>query len=183
MNAPTLSPDAAMLRQIRARLASIEPGDWTRAQDERGALVETRGAMGELFVLARFDAAATAEEIRFVTEAPDMVSFLLGLLDVSFRTIRTLKGSPAEGNQAAGEPAAHKNFAAECALKCQDARFKVYLEERHGLERPLTDDRVAQRVRSILGVRSRNELNTDGRAAEAWKALRADFAAWLKAQR
>jgi hypothetical protein len=182
MNAHTLSPDAKRLREIRAALDSIAPADWTRVHDQGGAFIEIRGAMGELFVLARFDAGATKEEMAFATDAPDMVRFLLRLLDNSFQTIRKLKGAP-PSNRAAGEPAAHKNFAAECALKCQDARFRVYLEERHGLERPLTDDRVAQRVRSILGVRSRNELNTDGRAAEAWKALRADFAAWLKAQR
>ncbi|RWX60070.1 hypothetical protein [Mesorhizobium sp. M2A.F.Ca.ET.039.01.1.1] len=182
MNAHTLSPDAKRLREIRAALDSIAPADWTRVHDQSGAFIEMRGAMGELFVLARFDAGATNEEMAFATDAPDMVRFLLRLLDNSFQTIRKLKGTP-PANQAAGEPAANKNFAAECALKCQDARFKVYLEERHGLERPLTDDRVAQRVRSILGVRSRIELNTDGSAAEAWKALRADFAAWLKAQR
>jgi hypothetical protein len=39
-------------------------------------------------------------------------------------------------------------------------------------------------VRSLLGVQSRKELNKDGgRPSEAWKALRADFAAWLKAGR
>ncbi|TJV70325.1 MAG: hypothetical protein E5X76_20020 [Mesorhizobium sp.] len=183
MNAHTLSPDAKRLREIRAALDSIAPADWTRVHDQSGAFIEIRGAMGELFVLARFDAGATKEEMAFATDAPDIVRFLLRLLDGSFQTIRKLKGAPAESNQAAGEPAAHKNFAAECALKCQDARFKVYLEEQHGLERPLTDDRVAQRVRSILGVTSRKQLNDGGAPAEAWKALRADFAAWLKAQR
>jgi hypothetical protein len=38
-------------------------------------------------------------------------------------------------------------------------------------------------VRSLLGVTSRKEINEGGRASEAWKALRGDFAAWLKAQR
>jgi hypothetical protein len=182
MNAHSLSPDAKRLREIRVALDSIAPADWTRVHDQSGAFIEIRGAMGELFVLARFDPGATNEEMTFATDAPDMVRFLLRLLDNSFQTIRKLKGTTA-ANQAAGEPAANKNFAAECALKCQDARFKVYLEERHGLERPLTDDRVAQRVRSILGVTSRKQLNEGGAPAEAWKSLRADFAAWLKAQR
>ncbi|MBZ9985686.1 hypothetical protein LB572_01100 [Mesorhizobium sp. BH1-1-5] len=182
MNAHALSPDAKRLREIRDALDSIAPADWTRVHDQSGAFIEIRGAMGELFVLARFDPGATNEEMAFATDAPDMVRFLLRLLDGSFQTIRKLKGVP-PANQAAGEPAAHKNFAAECALKCQDARFKVYIEERHGLERPLTDERTAQRVRTLLGVTSRKQLNDGGKPAEAWKALRADFAAWLKAQR
>ncbi|TPJ75815.1 hypothetical protein FJ422_30830 [Mesorhizobium sp. B2-6-3] len=184
MNAVALSPNAARLRAIRASLAAIAPADWTRVHGEAGAFIEARGEMGELFVLARFDA-ATPDEIAFLCDAPDTVRFLLRLLDEAFGTIRALKGEPARRNAAAGPPAASepKNFAAECAMKCQEPAFKVFLEERHGLERPLSDERVAQKVRSILGVTSRKDINEGGRASEAWKALRADFAAWLKAER
>ncbi|TIN82697.1 hypothetical protein [Mesorhizobium sp.] len=185
MNAAALSPEAARLKAIKASLEAIAPAKWTRVHDESGAFVETRGAMGELFVLARFDPGATDDEIAFACDAPDTVRFLLKLLGRAFSEIHELRGDPVQPNKAAGEPAARspKNFATECVLKCHDTRFKVYLEERHGLERPLTDDRVAQRVRSILGVQSRKELNNGGKAAEAWKALRADFAAWLKVNR
>ncbi|TIX73964.1 MAG: hypothetical protein E5V25_04070 [Mesorhizobium sp.] len=187
MNAVALSPDAVRLRAVRENLASIAPGRWTRAQDASGAFIEMRGEMGELFVLARFDALATVDEIAFATDAPDMVRFLLGLVDKAFAEIRALQRLPEQRrhDQQRGAPAAReaKNFAAECAMRCQDARFKLYLEERHGLERPLTDDRVEQKVRSLLGVQSRKELNNGGQAGEAWKALRADFAAWLKAGR
>lgn len=184
MNAAALSPDAVRLKTVRASLAAIAPGVWTRAHDEKGAMIEARGAMpGEVFVLARFEAIATDDEIDFAHNAPEHVGFLLRLLDQAFATIRTLKGDPPPRNEAAREPAAldPKNFAAECAMRCQDPRFKVYLEERHGLERPLTDERVVQKVRSMLGVTTRKELNDGGKASEAWKALRASFAAWLKA--
>jgi len=183
MNAHS-SPAAVRLKAIKAALEAIEPGHWTRVQDGSGAFLEARGELpGEVFILARFGDGATVDEINFASDAPDMVRFLLGLLARAFDEIRELRGEPPARNQPAGEPAAAKNFAAECALKCQDARFKVYIEEKHGLERPLTDDRVAQRVRSILGVTSRKQLNDGGAPAEAWKALRADFAAWLKAGR
>lgn len=195
------SPDAVRLRAVRENLASIAPGQWTRAQDASGAFIETRGEMGELFVLARFDALATVDEIAFAADAPDMVRFLLGLLDKAFREIRGLRGSSA--SRADGAPAGRaspdarsgwrplaegpardpKNFAAECAMKCQDAAFKVFLHEEHGLEKPLTDERVAQKVRSLLGVQSRKELNYGGRAGEAWIALRGSFSTWLKAGR
>ncbi|MER9814278.1 hypothetical protein [Mesorhizobium sp. M0129] len=182
MNAHSLSEDAVRLRTIRASLNAIAPADWTRVQGET-AFVEVRGDMGEVFVMANFTSAATVDEIEFVCNAPENVGFLLRLLGNAFDTIRTLKGDPPLRNGAAGEPAAQspKNFAAECALKCQEPRFKVFLEERHGLERPLTDERVIQKVRSILGVTTRKELNDGGKAGEAWKALRAEFAGWLKA--
>lgn len=186
MNAAVLSPNASKLRDIRAALAAIAPGEWTRVHGEAGAFVEARGEMGELLVLARFDA-ATVDEISFICDAPDHVRFLLRLVDAAFLEIRALRGLPAPRRQAEqrGEPAASdvKNFAAECAMKCGEPAFMVFLEERHGLERPLTPERVAQKVRSILGVTSRNELNDGGRASDAWKALRADFAGWKKAGR
>ncbi|MDG4903189.1 hypothetical protein P9279_22015 [Mesorhizobium sp. WSM4962] len=181
MNAAALSPDAARLKAVRASLEAISPAAWLRAQDENGPLIEARADFGEIVVLARFSEHASVDEVAFAADAPDTVRFLLRLLDEAFARIRTLR--PEAPRAAAGEPAAReaKNFATECAMKCQDARFKVYLEEKHGLERPLTDSKVAQRVRSILGVQSRNELNNGGEASERWKALRADFAAWLKA--
>ncbi|WP_192384757.1 hypothetical protein [Mesorhizobium silamurunense] len=182
MNNAALSSDAARLKAVRASLEAISPAVWLRAQDESGPLIEARADFGEIVMLARFSEHASPDEVAFAADAPDTVRFLLKLLDEAFARIRTLRPE-LQRNPTVGEPAARdvKNFAAECALKCQDARFKVYLEEKHGLERPLTDERVAQRVRSILGVQSRNELNNGGKASEAWKALRADFAAWLKA--
>lgn len=184
MNAP--SPDTLKLRAIKALFEAIAPGDWTRAYDENGPLLEAYDPIaGERCMLARFSADATVEEFEFACAAPETVAFLLKLLGRAFDEIRTMRGEPATGNRAA-EPAATsdiKNFAAECAMKCQEPAFKVFLEEQHGLERPLTDERAAQKVRSLLGVQSRKELNDGGEASERWKALRADFAAWLKAGR
>jgi hypothetical protein len=91
MNAVSLSPDATKLRAIRSALLAISPADWTRAADEKGGLIEARGAYGELLVLARFDA-ASADEQAFAADAPGMVSFLLRLLDAAFAEIRARNG-------------------------------------------------------------------------------------------
>jgi hypothetical protein len=177
MNAMALSPDAARLRAVRASLAAIEPGHWTRACDSDGEFIESRGEMGELLVLARFHPGATMDEIAFAVDAPDTVRFLLRLLDHAFSEIRALKAPPL----ARHDPA--KDFAAECAMKCAEPAFRAYLEEEHGLEKPLTPERVATKVRSMLGVMSRAELNNGGQAAERWKALRSEFEAWRRAGR
>lgn len=175
MNA--LSPDAVQLRAVRSSLAAIAPGQWTRVCDGDGEFIEARGEMGELLVLARFHPGATMDEIAFAVDAPDMVRFLLRLLDQAFREIRALRAPPLERR----DPA--KDFAAECAMKCGEPAFRAFLEEKHGLERPLTDERVAQKVRGLLGVTSRAELNQPGQAAERWKALRGDFDARRRAGR
>lgn len=177
MNAHTLSRDAMRLRAVRRSLHAIAPAQWQRVHDETGAFVETRGAMGELFVLARFDPLASDDEIEFACNAPDVVAFLLRLLDASFAEVRRLKGAPEPPRDTA------KDYAAECAMKCAEPAFRVFLGACHGLERPWSDERVAQRVRGLLGVTSRAELNHGGDAVERWKSLRDAFAAWRRAGR
>lgn len=161
------SLDAAKLRAIRAALLAISPAAWTRAADDKGGLIEARGAYGEVVVLARFDAAG-ADEQAFAADAPDMVAFLLRLLDAAFAAIRARNGRTAPAHR-------QKNYAAECALKCTEFGFQRFLEACHGLEPPATPERAAQKVRSILGVQSRAELNDGGRATAAWRDLRAAY--------
>ncbi len=177
MNAVAPSSDAKRLIAIRRSLDLIAPGDWTRVHSEHGAFIEARAEMGELFVLARFDGAASIDEIAFAVDAPEHVRFLLRLLDAAFREIRRLKGldQPSEPQR--------KDYAAECAMKCAEPTFMRFLSQCHGLEVPLTADRAAQKVRSLLRVNSRKELNEGGRAEAAWIALRGEFDAWWRAKR
>lgn len=171
-----MTQEAARLRSIRASLDAIAPGEWSRACDDKGEFVEARGPMGELLPVARFHAGATVAEMTFMADAPGNVRFLLGLVDRAIRRARDAqpKAKPAP------DP---KDFAAEAAIKCTEPAFKAWLEEAHGLERPLTDDRAAQKLRSLLAITSRSELNSDAAAAERWRKLRGDFNAWLREQR
>lgn len=166
--------EADRLNALRSDLHAVAPGVWSRAADGDGELVLAGGPMGEIWTVARIDAGATDAEVRLLVGAVDNVRFLLALVD---RAIAKLTPKP--------EPAIapEKNFAAECAMKCAEPAFKAYLEAEHGLERPLTDDRVAQKVRSLCGVTSRSELNAQGWAADAWQQLRRDFDAWKRRER
>ncbi len=173
--------DTARLATIRRQLDAISPGVWMRSHDEHGCFVLARDPMGELSPVLRFDGRATDDEIALVTDLPENMAFLIGLVDRAIKAMR-----PAEqGHQRIAEPRHRdpKDYAAECAMKCAEPAFRVFLEQEHGLERPLTDERVAQKVRGLLGVTSRAELNDRGQAAERWKALRGDFDTWRRAGR
>lgn len=173
--------ESARLATIRASLAAIAPGQWRRAADADGELLMVAGEMrGELIIAARFEAGASDDEKTFIAAAPDTVRFLLGLVDRAIAALRKSQGRTEERDEPAAD---QKNYAAECAMKCGEAAFKVFLEEKHGLERPLTDERAAQRVRTLIGVTSRKELNSDAHAAARWRALRDDFASWKRGQR
>lgn len=173
-----MTSEAAQLARIRDQLAAIAPGDWSRVYDAEGCFVEARGPMGELMTVCRFDAGATEDEIAFICDAPDNMRLLVGLVDRAIAAIARLRQP-----EPPREPDGGKDYAAECAMKCAEPGFRVFLEEKHGLERPLTDERVAQKVRGLLGVTSRRELNDGGRAAEAWKALRGEYETWRRAGR
>jgi hypothetical protein len=73
-------------------------------------------------------------------------------------------------------------------MLCASPAFMLFLHERHGLEKPMTAERAAQKLRSVLGVVSRREINDVRRdatgalienpALAAWKDLRRDFQVW-----
>ncbi|WP_247879091.1 hypothetical protein [Brucella sp. 6810] len=168
-----MSADAAELRNIRGKLAALGGAQWLLSTDDRGTFVEARTANGELNEIARFHPGALPEEIDFLANAPAMVGFLLRLLDRAIAKAR--KEAPRQQRSYRRD-----DFAKDAAIKCKDAAFKVFLEEKYGLERPLTDDRAAQKLRTILGVTSRSELNRDDAAADRWRSLRASFEAWRK---
>jgi hypothetical protein len=188
------SGEAARLSSIREQLAAIEPGEWViaSARNPDGGdrlFIETTGPMGEISEIATFHADASTEEMQFAAGAPGNVRFLLGLVDRAIasakrgsgRSPRADAGAPAQGQPQSGDPARERNYAAEAAMKCAEPAFKKFLMERHGLESPATDERAAQKLRSLLGVTSRAELNHDDDAAARWKALRADFENWKRA--
>ena len=167
-----MSAEALELRKIRQRLAALESTSWLLGADRDVTFVEAKTSRGELCEIARFHRGASPDEIDFVVNAPLMVGFLLGLVD------RAIAASRQANPPKARDP---KDFAAEAAMKCEEPAFRVFLEECHGLERPLTSEKVAQKLRSVLRVSSRKELNDDDAAADRWRKLRADFDAWRKA--
>ncbi len=188
---------AQRLRAIRGQLDAIEAREWMLAADGEGLGVVSRGADGSLVEILAFDGRATPDEMQFVADAPGNVRFLLDLVD---RAIAHASRAASAAAQPGAEPAlglaqgqtrgagrattpgarSRANLAAETAMKCGEAGFRQFLVERHGLEPPPTAERAAQRLRSLLGITSRRQLNDDETAAAAWRRLRADFEAWRR---
>jgi len=162
--------DKERLDTIRARHREAS-SDWVFVVDGRREQIHAR-LLPTLpqSALLTLDEECGYQDRDFILHAHSDIQFLLRLLADAFRTIRSLKDVP-ETKKA--------DFAAECAMKCDDPLFKAYLAERHGLETK-DRERIAARVRSVLAIGSRSELNTDPLAAERWRSLRADFDAWRR---
>ena len=75
----------------------------------------------------------------------------------------------------------------ECALLCEEPKFRVFLQERRFYEGeygclgvPEDADEAAAWVREVCEVISRAEFDTDPEAAARWHKLHTDFKVWEK---
>jgi len=172
--------EARQLAGIRDRLAALDGAEWALgAEDGRMRIYARNGS--EMVGLADFASLATADEMQVAAHAPQDLRFLLGLLDRCAKRVKAL--APPAVDDAAARPGAEagqggRNYAAEASMLCAVPAFKRFLMERHGLESPASDERTAQKLRSLLVVTSRREINESDAALSRWKALRAEFYAW-----
>lgn len=168
--ARTLWPEA---RDLAARLP-YELCESYNGADGRLELCRRNGAEVEPIAVILED--ASHDERLLLKRGTLLLSAAVAMAREAFGQIRHLQGE-IERLRNAGKS---KDYAAECAMKCAEPAFLKYLEERHGLTRPLTPDRAATRVKSLLAIKSRKDLNTDPAAADRWKALRKDFEDWRR---
>lgn len=174
MNKHAPHPDLIKLTAIEAR--------WRGARDTKyvaGAGAEHLAA--GLDVIVEFGDAATADERQFYLYAWPDIRFLL---DFAARAI-SHANKPRARDPAKDERLMQHlrrrspgDFAAECAMKCQSQSFRVFLQERHGLQPDPTDDDIKACLYRALSISSRKVLNSNPEAASRWKDMRRDFEAW-----
>ena len=155
-------------------LASDEWCESYEVESGRPEICAKEAMTGEVEPIALLLPACGYEDRRIMTHAPTYMRAMDFLLQHAFREIRELR-QKLDGK--APEP---KQYAAECAMKCGEPAFLKFLEERHNLQRPLTKDRAATKVRSILNIKSRRELDSDQDAAARWRSLVNAFDAWRR---
>lgn len=168
--------EASRLAAIRRRLAALQDERWMLAVDGDATVIDARARDGSLVVIARFEKLAAPEEMELAAAAPDDLRFLLDLVDRAIAAARRRRGQPGDGNPPAGSRA--PDHTTEAAMLCSDPAFKRFLMDCHGLDSPATAERVAQKLRSLLGVTSRREINQLDAARERWIALREGFRQW-----
>ena len=143
--------------------------DWLIFSDVRLTRIMRDGPDGSDDVL-HFAETATYDERELVMNAPKDIRFLIGLVDRSVAKVRDLLSRLPE----------QKDYTAQAAMLCADPAFKRFMAEKHDLQSPLTDERVATRLRSVLRISSRADLNTSDPAAERWKGLVKSFENWKR---
>ena len=171
--------DTARLAAVRRRVSALDGGGWMLSAEGEATMLDARGRDGSLVTIARFERLASPEEMEMAAAAPDDIRFLLGLVDRAIAAGRARRGAGGgHGDEAPAQRGRQRDHTTEAAMLCADPAFKRFLMDRHGLESPASDERTAQRLRGLLGVISRREINQSDAARERWLALRADFHKW-----
>lgn len=169
--------EAARLAAIRRRVEALDGAGWLLSADGDTTMLDARGRDGSLVTIARFEACAAPEEIELAAAALDDLRFMLDLVG---RAIVALRPRPAAAADMGRRAERLPDHTTEAAMLCADPAFRRFLMDCHGLESPATDERVAQKVRSLLGVTSRREINQTDGARAGWIALRDSFRAWKR---
>jgi hypothetical protein len=166
--------EAPRLSAIRRRVAAIDSARWMLSADGDATILDARGRDGSVVAIARFERLASPEEMEIAAAAPEDLRFLLGLVDRAIEAAR--RGQARHDPPTRGAP----DHTTEAAMLCADPAFKRWLMDCHGLDSPATDERAAARLRSLLGVTSRKEINQTEDARARWTALRDEFRAWKR---
>lgn len=164
------SPAQVRLNAIRSRLASASTA-WEIAFSD--SITVRAGETGDLPEVCTFAPDVFIDDRELITHAHEDIEWLLSAYDRLARKYRAalVEIRRLDQNQKV------KDFAAECAMQSGRQAFRMFLRERHALE-ATDDERVNARVRSILAIHSRSELNTDENARQRWFSLRAEFKNW-----
>ena len=131
---------------------------------------------GEIFPIVIIRPDCPYHDGQLVEKSLTYFRALMMVIDEAFAKIRRLEAQP-RPSQSSQQPK-QKDLAVECAMLCGRQEFRRYLMQCHDLADAADDERVNTRVRHILNIRSRAELNADHQAASRWKRLRRDYYAW-----
>lgn len=168
----------ALYPQIKS-LAALASEEWSESYNLATGKAEIclpNRFTGEVEPIAHILPDCPYDDRQLMLKAPVYVAALLALLEEAFKRLRALDPTP----QA---QAKEKNpYARACAIATGRQDFRAFLSAVHGLD---TSDtvRVDTRVRSLLQIQSRTELDTDKHARARWFSLHREFERWKESQR
>lgn len=188
--APSTPATKDQLAQIRRRHDAATAGDWfIVATDEAMQLAVRETPQAAPLALYTASDLATSDDNMLMLYARSDIGLLLATVDWARdalvhhkEQIRQLQARLNGGTvHRPGTADDGKDYTTECCMKLQEPAFIKYLQERHELPKGASQQARETRMRSVLGITSRKQLNTDTAAAARWRSLRGDFEAWRKA--
>ena len=178
MNAsfPDREREKAALRRLRFAVDSMAGDNWIVDVDgDRVNLIAGR-ATGEDAHICTIHAGALATERDLICGALGNLVMLLAIIDRAAVAVRGLQRQ-IDGFEAAAQA---KNHAAQASILLSNRQFQLFLETK-GAGGPVRDKGAADtRLKFVLNIASKTEINTTERGRAAWLELHGQFEAWKR---
>lgn len=131
----------------------------------------------EVFPILTLEKSISTDDRELIRKAPVYVRALLMLRDEAVKEWRKIAPQPPQ-------PASQKRKTTDanrCAIMCHNDRaFRVWLMECKGLHDAGDAERIKTHVRFLLAVDSLSKIDTNPKATQAWRQMRAEFDAWRR---
>lgn len=178
MTAPDLDAERRMLNRLIGFADDLVDYHWTIEGDgtETHILAHRNGEVERIATIHR---AARAEEMEVLCRGLETLRFTLGLIGRAKERIRALVAAAGPTDK----PQAAQNLGFSAKSLCEQQLFWRFLESRsQGLGR-LDSERAADtRLKGLLAISSKGELNRDGKASAAFLALKNDYYRWKRGE-
>jgi hypothetical protein len=164
------------INRLRANADRRSDDTWT-VEDCGGALrLIVRRSTGEDAHVATIHPDALDDERDLICGALGNLLLFLRLFDRAADTVRDLNRQLRRGQAQQQQ----KNYSAQAAMLLSDRAFQRFLESK-GAGGPVRDKGSADtRLKSLLAISSKSQINTVERAQAAFLALRGEFEAWKR---
>lgn len=173
---PARARELKAVDRLRYLSARIDGDVWAFEPRGNNIAVIARRSTGDEALICTLHADALPDERDLICGAAENLAFLLGLIGRASDAVRNLK-KQLEAQQAA---AVRKKYAAQAAILLSDRTFQRFLEIK-GAGGPVRDKAQADtRLKSILAISSKKEIDNDPRAQTAFLHFRKDFEAWKR---
>jgi hypothetical protein len=173
---PARARELKAVDRLRYLSARIEGDVWAFEPRGNNIAVIARRSTGDEALICTLHADALPDERDLICGAAENLAFLLSLIGRASDAVRNLK-KQLDAQQTA---AVQKKYAAQAAILLSDRTFQRFLEIK-GAGGPVRDKAQADtRLKSILAISSKKEIDNDPRAQAAFLHFRKDFEAWKR---
>lgn len=130
---------------------------------------------GEVEPIAHILPACAYDDRRLLIKSPILLQAARILIEEASRRLKAAEPP----TRAAPKQKRQRTVAEACGRMCNDASFLRFLAVCHNVD--IADrERVANRVRTMINVESRSQLDTDELARKRWFSLCDEFRDWQK---
>jgi hypothetical protein len=167
------------LLRFRGIAVQLEGDVWTLEASAGRTQIISKRSTGERELLCTIHADVLPHEYELISGAFDLLPFFLGLQDRAAGKVRELMAA-LDGKAKAER---RGDFAAQAAMLCQNISFHRFLETKGAGGTVANAQAADTRLKGLLAIISKKQLNDDAAALARFKALRGDYDLWMRGDR